>query len=521
MSRAREVSKVTQDLISVSASVSSLNTAISEFDAVAYSSASPSGAQTGDLWVDTSTENPLIKAFNGSNWDTLGSAPIPLITDINPDNLLGASGSALYINGQNFKSGATVGFINNNNIETNSSSVVFVDSSLIVALTPTLSASAAPYSLKVTNPDNFYYTLRNKLSVGSAPIWSTFSGLLGTVYDIQRGTKTFTVSASDPEGTSVTYTLDSGNLPIGMTLTSGGAINGTPNAVINDTTYSFTLKATDGVNSSFRNFSILVKAPIVTTYSTVGNYTWTSPSELDKVRVLVVAGGGGGGTWVSSGGGAGGLIHNTNYSISPNTGYQVVVGDGGLGAINTGNMSFDTGGSRRSQQGQGSTFANLVAVGGGKGGSWTGDVAGSGGSGGGSSNPQSSPAGSGTAGQGYSGGAYGTSGNYPTGGGGGAGGTGAQGQNGEPGIPGNGGVGLEIDITGTSVYYAGGGAGGDHDSQYNTSGGLGGGGNGTGTTGVGGDGTNGLGGGGGGGGRTGGSPSYGGKGGSGVVILRY
>ena len=513
MSKARDLANQVSNLITISSGGSNF-----EQDII-YNSASPVSASVGTLWVDSSGANPMMKVWDGSSWDSLGSTPTPLISDINPDNVLGASGSAIYINGQNFQSGAIVSFINNNNIEINSSSVVFIDTSLIVALTPNLSASAAPYGLKITNPDNLYYSLRNKISVGSAPTWNTVSGSLGTIYDIQRGTKTFTVSASDPEGTSVTYSLDSGNLPTGMTLTSGGAVNGTPNAVTNDTTYSFTVKATDGVNNSFRNFSILVKSPIITTYSTVGSFLWTSPSDLNAVRVLVVAGGGGGGTWVASGGGAGGLIHNTNYSILPSTQYSLAVGDGGVGAINVGNMSFDTGGSRRAQNGSNSSFHNLTAIGGGKGGSWTNDVPASGGSGGGASNNPTSPAGSGTSGQGYPGGNYGGSGNYPTGGGGGAGGAGGNGQNGEPGRPGDGGIGLEINITGTSLYYAGGGGGGDHDEGFTTSGGLGGGGNGSGINGS--NGTNGLGGGGGGGGRTGGAASYGGKGGSGVVILRY
>ena len=84
MSRAREVSKISSTL---SASVSNLNSEIQNFDAIAYSSASPSGAETGDIWVDTSTANPLIKAYDGTGWDTLGSAPVPIITGIAPDNL--------------------------------------------------------------------------------------------------------------------------------------------------------------------------------------------------------------------------------------------------------------------------------------------------------------------------------------------------------------------------------------------------------------------------------------------------
>jgi hypothetical protein len=508
MSRAREVSKVTQDLISVSASVSSLNTAISEFDVVAYSSASPSGAQTGDLWVDTSTANPLIKAYDGTTWDTLGSAPVPIITGIAPDNIAGTASTAVIINGSNFESGSIVKLVNTSGTELFTLSTTFNNSRSLQFLTPALTASAGPYDIKVTNPDNQISILENALTVGNTPVWSTNAGSLGQIYESARSSTTFSLLATDADNQSVSYELISGSFPTEMSMTSGGVISGTAQAVASDTTYAFTIRARDTSNNfSDRSFSITTKAPIVQSFTTVGNTTWTAPVS-GNIRVLVVAGGGGGGIQVGGGGGAGGLIHNTSYSVTANQSYAITVGAGGAA---TGSSSSP------GSNGLNSIFGNLTAIGGGGGGSHANNgVSTSGGSGGGGGGGVSGGTGGspGTAGQGNSGGVGRTS-NWAGGGGGGAGFAGAAGG---VGFGGNGGNGLLIDITGSAVYYAGGGGGCSDGNNSGSSGGLGGGGagrsnvangvqNGTANTGGGGGGV-----------RDTGSP---GNGGSGIVIVRY
>lgn len=41
---------------------------------IPYSSSTPSSPVTGDLWVDSSTNPPALKTYNGSSWVQLGSA---------------------------------------------------------------------------------------------------------------------------------------------------------------------------------------------------------------------------------------------------------------------------------------------------------------------------------------------------------------------------------------------------------------------------------------------------------------
>ena len=222
------------------------------------------------------------------------------------------------------------------------------------------------------------------------------------------------------------------------------------------------------------------------------------------VEVLIVAGGGGGGSG-GGGGGAGGLIYNASYLISANT--TIKIGSGGNGALT------DMIGSN----GANSSFGSLIAIGGGGGGSKVGGSPNNGGSGGGAGRDANVDyGGNGVLGQGYSGG--GALGSSSTDGGGG-GGANMSGFNGTTSVGGNGGNGLNYSINGTNTYYAGGGGGGTDTIGAEGSGGLGGGGNGNQSAGR--NATNNLGGGGGGGGHIGGVGQYGGKGGTGIIVIRY
>jgi Fibronectin type III domain len=268
-----------------------------------------------------------------------------------------------------------------------------------------------------------------------------------------------------------------------------------------------------------------------------------STTNSATINYLVVAGGGGGGGGAQSpgggGGGAGGLRSSVTASGgTPGTAesagtatvgnnYAVVVGSGGAGGIGD-----DGGGYVAPVNGVDSSLTlaggTITSVGGGKGGVYSGKAAGSGGSGGGG--PFTGNGGAGTANQGFAGGNNSGVGSQHGAGGGGASAVGANAANDTSG--GFGGAGRAILITGSSVTYAGGGAGGagyQGDVQTNIFflGGAGGGGNG-GTNTVGNlngvSGTTNTGGGGGGAGGSGNNANTvatAGNGGSGVVILRY
>ena len=172
-----------------------------------------------------------------------------------------------------------------------------------------------------------------------------------------------------------------------------------------------------------------------------------------QIEYLVVAGGGGGSSayYGSSGGGggAGGLSTNT---IVPASGlYTITVGAGGAGALAGGNPSYN------GSNGANSSINSIIAIGGGGAGTYATTLNGlSGGSGGGAA--LNGTAGAGTPGQGFAGGNGYIIGDDRTAGGGG--GAGEPGGNGVSTIAGDGGDGIQLSITGTPTYYAGGGAGG-------------------------------------------------------------
>ena len=270
-------------------------------------------------------------------------------------------------------------------------------------------------------------------------------------------------------------------------------------------------------------------------------YEFTPPAGVTVTEALLVAGGGPGGFYAGGGGGAGGLVHETALGLSGGTTYTVTVGAGGKPSSSLTEYGTN-GGDSFITSADGST-TNAIAFGGGAGGNGpfnsiaAAENAGRSGGSGGGSTYYTYAAGSGTAGQGSDGGLglLGTPGQsgmtIKAGGGGGAGGNGGNAQYGASHIPGTGGSGVTVDITGTAIWYAGGGSGGgvefkkNNDRGYPVAGGAGGGGRGGMKSDHAGDedataGTDGLGGGGGGGSAVEGK-YMGGAGGSGVVVVRY
>ena len=298
-----------------------------------------------------------------------------------------------------------------------------------------------------------------------------------------------------------------------MAILKNTSISGTNNLTLSPTATanrpSIITSIIKWTNTGSQSYSVLAGPT-----PTITNTSWTAPTGVTQVEVLVVGGGGGGGYNGGGGGGAGGLLYSAAYTVVPGTSYTVTVGTGGVGG---------SGSTVLGSVGTNSVFDALTASGGGGGNSrstTSGTTAGgSGGGGASASNGFSSSAGTGVAGQGTAGGVGTASDLGANAAGGGGGGAGNSGQVGSYVLAGGGGNGLNFSITGTPTWYAGGGGGGTCVNGLNPAqGGLGGGGGGgiatsqagvTGTAGTGG---------GGGGGNGSGTP---GTGGSGVVIIRY
>jgi hypothetical protein len=236
---------------------------------------------------------------------------------------------------------------------------------------------------------------------------------------------------------------------------SDAEVSGTTNINFISTGFEFT---SGFYNDSGQNSIYMAFKMNPTPYPLAGNMSF-----------LVVAGGASGGRTNAGGGGAGGL--RTSYGGSSGGGasaesditlaagtYTITIGAGGaaLTSNGVGNNGVDS-----SIAAAGLTTITSVGGGGGFGSSGA-SSAGSGGSGGGAGTNTSNSAsgfGSGTANQGFDGGARNAAANtYAGGGGGGASAAGQTSPGQETG--GAGGAGLAVKITGSSVTYAGGGGGG-------------------------------------------------------------
>jgi len=440
-------------------------------------------ATSGDIRFNSTIS--LMEYYDGTIWKAIDSPPV--VSSISPTTESDASAD-ITITGSNFQSGATVKFVGDDGTEYSSPSVTFNSSTEIVATTPATALTVAnePYDIVVSNPSGLSGTGADLLDAGGLPTFDTASGSIGTILDSTRSSYTLSaVTATDPDNDAITYALGSGDsLPAGLSLNSStGAITGTATAVGSDTTTTFDIEATSQGETSTREFSITVNAPVITSYTSTGSGTFSVPSGVTAVDVLVVAGGGGGGR--AGGGGAGGLIYRPSFPVTPGGTVSYTVGGGGGGA----SADNDSGKSN----GQNSVFGSLTAQGGGfgghsypSGGTSSGNSGGSGG-GGGFNDPGQNAGGSGTQPQqpgdsgpyGF-GNPGGPGGSNPFNSGGGGGGAGAAGSGGPTG-PNPGGIGKQYGISGSQVYYAGGGGASSHQPgpSGRSAGGQGGGGEGS------------------------------------------
>lgn len=216
----------------------------------------------GTLRYNTNTG--LNEQYNSSGWQAIDSPPV--VTSISPSTELASDTTQeIVITGSNFSNVVTVKLIGTNLLEYTPTTVTR-NSNSQVTITFTgsdrLSGTYEPYAVKVTNSSGLSYTLESALNINDIPTWVTAAGSLATVYEDITMTPV-TVSATDPEGAGITYSITSGALPTGLTLNSStGQISGTPD--VNDSvtsggvTHNFAIGASDGQNATqIRSFSIL------------------------------------------------------------------------------------------------------------------------------------------------------------------------------------------------------------------------------------------------------------------------
>ena len=385
---------------------------------VASGTTAQRGSTTGQ-WRFNSTTG-FFEGRSASAFLTLEPAPTVTNADISEVDSQAGGNQTVVVTGTNFASGGIITFVGNSGANFDASTTTFNSETQVTAVAPKASFLNAqePYKIKFTSASGKAGTSASGLiNVDSAPVWQTSAGSLGTIIDNATGTH-FTVSATDADGDTVTYAIQSGSIPAGTSFdTSTGVISGDPTDVTSDVTSSFTLRATangktadrafsiitsqyiptmsqvlttNSVNSTARNLAILVDPYDTNSYSgsgtTVTNLRQlTSANATTTLNNLTFGGTGKGAYWEANSGSGGRYMHfgnsmsgltdnssdswaycgwwrfpwevDTDSSSGTNTGW--IINDGDWSPVNQIGIRYGQGNGFRVHSGNSQNFLNV------------------------------------------------------------------------------------------------------------------------------------------------------------------
>lgn len=207
------------------------------------------------------------------------------------DTAVDTAGGYIRITGTGFAAGCQV-LINN----IPATSTTFVSATEVRAQVP--ATAAGTYVVYLVNADGGVAIRVNGITFSATPSWVTGSALAGDVDSA--------ISIQLSATSATTYTLQAGStLPTGLTLSASGLISGTVTGLENDTSYSFTVVATDAENQdSPRTFTITITtrfdvarslrfnrldtAYLSRTISTSNRRTWTFSVWLKRAQLGLI-----------------------------------------------------------------------------------------------------------------------------------------------------------------------------------------------------------------------------------------
>lgn len=137
------------------------------------------------------------------------------------------------------------------------SSITYISATQLNVILP--NKSAGTYVLYVVNPDGSVAIRINAVTYSASPVWSTSSILTGANND-----SVVSIQLAATSDSSIVYTVTSGTLPPGLSLSTSGLLSGTVTGVTTETTYNFTVTATDTenqVNPSSFSINVTVSDP--------------------------------------------------------------------------------------------------------------------------------------------------------------------------------------------------------------------------------------------------------------------
>ena len=191
--------------------------------------------------------------------------PTPTVTsvDVTEINPLSGGTQTFVITGTNFSSGGTITFIGSNGTEVNANSTTYNNATQVTAVEDkaTFTNALEPWKIKFTSASGKVGTSATGLIYSDQdPSWTTSAGNVGNILENTAISPVIQLSATDPDGDSVTYSETTSALGgAGFALSSSGAITGTAQAVSGDTTTNFTVRASANGKTADRNFNIITK----------------------------------------------------------------------------------------------------------------------------------------------------------------------------------------------------------------------------------------------------------------------
>ena len=299
-----------------------------------------------DATLRYNTDIGGMEVYSPNGWTPL-AAP-PTISTVSPAIFSGLSGTSFEIQGTNINPDAQVYFVTSNGATLLASTITYFGSSQIRATTPRdIIVAEEPLSVRLVQQSGTVTKL-NCIDAGGHPDWVTTAGTLGSIFG--ANTVNVYVTATDPEGTAVSYQLSTGALPGGLSFTtSNGLIQGVASSVLANTTYNFTIKASDTVNNNTNrtfSYTVLNRPPVINTAAgSLG--TVYSGNAIPTTTISAYDPDGGSVTYaVASGllptnsslGTANGVIQGTPIVVTTNTTYTFSISatdEGNLTASNT------------------------------------------------------------------------------------------------------------------------------------------------------------------------------------------
>jgi hypothetical protein len=216
----------------------------------------------------TGTQNIANTALTGSGQITINGTAValggsitlvtetrPTFSSITPSTIENTQ-TTVTIAGTNFVSVPLVTAINSSTGASVVADEVSFSSATSITAKFTLPVDGT-YKLYIENPDGNAVQTGAVLTVSDAPAWVTAAGSLGS---FSGGASIGTITLTATNSTSMA--VQSGSLPGGITLNSGSGsstLTGTESGATADTTYSFTIRATDAEGQTAdRAFTITI-----------------------------------------------------------------------------------------------------------------------------------------------------------------------------------------------------------------------------------------------------------------------